>query len=67
MAEPLWPFAGPLGQKAGELSGVSPFCLRLDRFSGRWVIRMGSYNIVFAFYKMGTVEWFFIEMQEYRL
>ena len=35
--EPFSPPAGPLGQKAGELSGVSPFCLWLDRFSRRRV------------------------------
>ncbi len=31
--EPLSSPAHPLGQKAGELSGLSPFRLRLDRFS----------------------------------
>ncbi len=29
-------------EKAGELSGVSSFRLWLDRFSGRWVIRIGT-------------------------
>jgi putative transposase len=34
-------FRRPLGQKAGELFGVSSFCLWLDRFSGCWIIRIG--------------------------
>lgn len=42
MNEPLSPSAGALGQKAGKLSGVSPFYLWLDGFSGRRVIRIGS-------------------------
>jgi hypothetical protein len=40
--EPFSPSAGPMGQKAGELSGVSPFCLWLDRFSCCRVIRIGT-------------------------
>ena len=34
--------ARSLGQKAGELSGLASFCLWLDRFSRRRVIRIGS-------------------------
>lgn len=33
---------GALGQKAGTLSGLSPFCVRLDRLSHGRVIRIGS-------------------------
>lgn len=35
-------FSFSLGQKAGKLSGISPFRLWLDGFSGRSVIRIGS-------------------------
>ncbi len=41
LAQPLSPSARPLGEKAAELSGVAPFCLRLDCFSGCRVIRIG--------------------------
>jgi hypothetical protein len=40
--EPFSPPARPLGQKARELSGVSPFRLWLDCFSGCRVIRIGT-------------------------
>ena len=40
----LSPPARSLGQKAGELSGLASFCLWLDRFSRRRVIRIGSYH-----------------------
>jgi hypothetical protein len=40
--ESLSPPARSLGQKAGELSGLASFCLWLDRFSRRRVIRIGS-------------------------
>ncbi len=39
--EPLSSVARSLGEKARELLGISPFRLRLDRFSGRRVIRIG--------------------------
>jgi hypothetical protein len=40
--EPLSPVARSLGEKTGELLGIAPCCLWLDRFSGRRVIRIGS-------------------------
>ena len=65
--EQSWVMAEPLRQKAGALSGVSLICLWFDLFSGLRVIRIDSYDIVLTLYKKCTVEWFFIEMQEYRL
>ncbi len=32
-------------EKAAELSGIAPFCLRLDCFSGCWVIRIGFLEV----------------------
>src|SRR6266516_183491 len=40
--EPLSAAARSLGEKTGELSGVSSFRLWLDRFSGHWVMRIGT-------------------------
>jgi transposase len=44
--EPLSSAARSLGEKTGELLGVSSFRLWLDRLSGRWVIRIGTYAFV---------------------
>src|SRR6266496_1197179 len=40
--EPLSSAARSLGEKTGELSGVSSFRLWLDRESSRWVMRIGT-------------------------
>jgi hypothetical protein len=42
LAQSLSPPTRSVGEKAAELSGVSPFRLQLDRFSGRRVIRIIS-------------------------